>query len=278
MIRMGATSMRSHAGNTSVIALYGLFGLSALLLGACGELSLGKGLESDPNKPNAVVGFDPDNVGRPVNDDGGTGPGTDSGGPGPGDDGGSLPGADSGPGPQPDSSSADGGPGDDGGGTGDDGGTWPGADAPVSGPDGGTEPDAGGGPDAGPGPDSGPSCSPPVTGVGDGHHNPGKNCMSCHNSLAASLKWTVAGTLYDAVSGGSAVAGATVTVTDANGKKVTMISQTNGNFYTTEHVVFPLNAGASSCPDSVRMNGTVTGGGSCNRTGCHASGFRLHLP
>jgi hypothetical protein len=112
--------------------------------------------------------------------------------------------------------------------------------------------------------------------LGSGHHNPGANCMQgCHNH-----GFTIAGTLYTGTNGSTALAGATVTVTDANGQQLHIVSQLNGNFYTSSPVAYPLTVNASSCPNISNMTAQVaSGGGACNQAGCHSrvSGV-IHLP
>jgi hypothetical protein len=119
----------------------------------------------------------------------------------------------------------------------------------------------------------GPACMDPSSPPGDGHHNEGKDCLSCHEGMAGA-SWTVAGTLYG--SEGDAVSGATIEVTDANGKVILLVSCDNGNFYTDEDVAFPVKVRATSCPDNQRMVGAAPQG-SCNAGGCHEDGNRVHL-
>jgi hypothetical protein len=109
-----------------------------------------------------------------------------------------------------------------------------------------------------------------------GHHNAGQECQGCHAPGGGAPTFYVGGTLYSTVTGGAAVAGATINVTDANGKKVKIISATNGNFWTTTSLAFPLQVNASLCPNTVPMNSAVGGNGACNN--CHNSTFRVHLP
>lgn len=120
-------------------------------------------------------------------------------------------------------------------------------------------------------------CIAAVSPPGSGHHNAGDDCASCHDSLSASRRWTLAGTLYTKATGGVALSGATIEVVDANGKVVTMATNTNGNFYTTTPVTFPVHTRASKCPNDARMVATAAQG-SCNRSSCHVSGMRIHLP
>jgi hypothetical protein len=113
-----------------------------------------------------------------------------------------------------------------------------------------------------------------TTNLGNGHHNPGQDCMNaCHNH-----GFTVAGTVYTTANSNTAVIGATITVKDANGQTVDIVTQQNGNFYTSTPVVFPLTVMASSCPAASKMTAQVAqGGGGCNQSNCH-SAMRIHLP
>jgi hypothetical protein len=109
--------------------------------------------------------------------------------------------------------------------------------------------------------------------LGNGHHNAGQDCLNgCHNH-----GFTLAGTLYNA--GNTAiVAGGSITVKDANGAMFDMVSQSNGNFYTSQAIVFPIAVYASQCPASTPMSETIaTGSGGCNKSGCHASGAQGHV-
>jgi len=145
-------------------------------------------------------------------------------------------------------------------------------DAGNTNPDGGnTNPDAG---------MSGPPCKQKVTSVGSGHHNPGQDCMnSCHFH-----GFTLAGTLYSAASGGTALSGASITVKDAAGQMFDIVSQADGNFYTSNSVQFPVTVYASECQiqqAGVPMTATVTSGNAgCNQTSCHTTSAqgRIHLP
>lgn len=154
-------------------------------------------------------------------------------------------------------------------------------DTPAPTPDdGGTAPlDDGGAPDdGGTAPDLAPrsSCINLTTPNGDGHHNPGTDCLACHNGNGAPL-FTVAGTLYASINGGSPVAGATIRLTDGKGANVDLVTGSNGNFYSSGAVNFPVTARASGCPNDTLMAAQVqSSGASCN--GCHGSANRIHLP
>jgi hypothetical protein len=168
------------------------------------------------------------------------------------------------------SGSGSGGSGGAGGGGGTVGGTG-GAGGQTMTPDGGDTTDGGGATS-----DGGSSqCIPAVTPPGDGHHNAGADCLQCHSQLGPNLRWTVAGTLFDAISGTTGVSGATIEIVDANGQTVIVPTAANGNFYTLQRVRFPLHVRASKCPADLRMQ-TMTYQASCN--GCHVPGMRIHLP
>jgi hypothetical protein len=104
--------------------------------------------------------------------------------------------------------------------------------------------------------------------------NTGQDCLSCHGS-GQSPKMTAAGTLYSKASGGSAVSGATVTITDSKGTKIKLITGNSGNFYTGSAISFPATVEVSKCPDTVAMPTTIAAG-NCNS--CHNSSMRVHLP
>jgi hypothetical protein len=136
---------------------------------------------------------------------------------------------------------------------------------PVS--DGGTTtPDAHGG---------NSNCIAMTTAKTSGNHNPGRACMQCHGPGGGAPTFTAAGTLYDALTGSTAVAGATVEIIDASGTKVSIVTSQNGNFYTSTALTFPLTVRASGCPNDQPMVSKVTNG-DCNS--CHNSTFHVHLP
>jgi hypothetical protein len=98
---------------------------------------------------------------------------------------------------------------------------------------------------------------------GDGHHNPGQDCMGfCHFHGFA-----FAGTLMQA-DGHTPAVGATVTVIDADNATQDIVVGTNGNFYTYIPVAFPVRVTASLCPSVEVMSATAMKGG-CNAADCH---------
>ena len=113
--------------------------------------------------------------------------------------------------------------------------------------------------------------SPPTS----GHHNAGQACLGCHNGNGATL-FTFAGTLYNAATGGSTIAGATIEVIDSAGTTARIVTSSNGNFYTSQSLTPPFTTRASGCPNDIAMQSKATG--DCNSSGCHSSAMRVHLP
>jgi hypothetical protein len=147
---------------------------------------------------------------------------------------------------------------------------------PNPNPNPGPNPDLAAAPSADLAPSPQSACVNKTTPLTDGHHNPGLNCMNCHNNANPAIsQFTVAGTLYDAVTGGAAVAGATVEITDAAGKVLTIISSANGNFYSEQALTFPVHARATACPADLHMVATAAVG-ACNS--CHTAANQVHVP
>lgn len=143
--------------------------------------------------------------------------------------------------------------------------TWSDPGAPA---DPGGEPGVDG-PDAAPiSGDAGLTCVDPQTSPGDGHHNPGLACASCHDG-SIGPRFSVAGTLYADPGGATPVAGATITLVGADGSRIDLATADNGNFWTDRAIEFPVTTYASSCPDLAAM-ATKAGSGDCN--GCHTAG------
>jgi hypothetical protein len=112
-------------------------------------------------------------------------------------------------------------------------------------------------------------CEPEEAVNGDGHHNGGTGCLTagCHRA-GGGPAFTVAGTMYDTSRSGSPIGGATVVIIDGDGNRFDLITAANGNFYTSEPVVFPLLAKASLCPSDNKMV-SLSQTGDCNSQGCH---------
>jgi hypothetical protein len=145
------------------------------------------------------------------------------------------------------------------------------------------DPDVSAGPDGGgdPTPDAGGDdveCIPAATTLPFGNHNSGAACLGCHTGQSAAPRWTLAGTLFDSRQGTAPLPGATISIVDAAGVELTLVTASNGNFYTQQPLTFPVTVSASKCPDTKAMTGKP-GSGDCNS--CHtanASQGRIHLP
>ena len=96
---------------------------------------------------------------------------------------------------------------------------------------------------------------------------PGQDCLDCHSGGDAGT-WTFAGTVFTAEDAATSagVQGVTVTVTDANGKRITVRSNQAGNFYSAEKLTPPLRASLSRGGRVETMEDTFEYGG-CNA--CH---------
>jgi hypothetical protein len=137
---------------------------------------------------------------------------------------------------------------------------------------------SGSGSGSGMGSGSGSNCTPLVTtNLNNGHHHPGEDCMNaCHNH-----GFKAAGTLYKSATGTTPMIGATITLTDSAGTKITMISQSNGNFYTSQPISYPVTVSVSGCPNNAAMTDKVQASGAgCNQGGaCHGgTQGQIHLP
>lgn len=100
---------------------------------------------------------------------------------------------------------------------------------------------------------------------------PGEPCLSCHTSggKASEERFTAAGTIFSDGSGGSGLAGATITITGADSSQVTMTSNAAGNFFTEQSIAKPYTVMVTTETGSATMMSTATSG-DCN--GCHRSG------
>jgi hypothetical protein len=117
--------------------------------------------------------------------------------------------------------------------------------------------------------------------IASGKHNPGLSCISasCHSVGKGSLNaFTVGGTLYTSIGGGTPVNRATIHIIDANNVDHRVSTATNGNFWYDAPLTFPIKVRASLCPnvDQPMISTVATSGGNCNA--CHGSGNRIHLP
>lgn len=94
---------------------------------------------------------------------------------------------------------------------------------------------------------------------------PGQNCLRCH-SLSGSAKakpFSVGGTVYPSAEAGvcAGVAGVTVRVTDSKGKRVELVTNLVGNFFSAEALTPPLSMEAELDGRVAQMPGTAPTGG-----------------
>ena len=112
------------------------------------------------------------------------------------------------------------------------------------------------------------ACAEPTAATESGRHRAGERCATCHDGEGGPA-FTIGGTLFSDAAGSAAVAGVTVTLVNAEGTRIDMVSAENGNFWTDQPVAFPVTTYASSCPDLTAMQ-TLADSGNCN--GCHQAG------
>ncbi len=105
---------------------------------------------------------------------------------------------------------------------------------------------------------------------------PGRDCQSCH-SAGGARAWSFSGTVFAREDAGEdeGVQGITVTVEDANGKRVSVRSNEAGNFYSAEKLQPPLRAWVSHGSTVEEMDDTFEYG-SCNA--CHTWPPRAAYP
>lgn len=115
------------------------------------------------------------------------------------------------------------------------------------------------------------SCADPVATSDDGHHFEGMACLGCHTGSTAP-EFTLGGTLYADPDGTTALDGLNISLVDDSGAQIDLISALNGNFYSTDPIVFPVTAFVSACPDVVPMP-ILLAVGDCNS--CHIPGDRI---
>jgi hypothetical protein len=134
------------------------------------------------------------------------------------------------------------------------------------------------------GPDGGfqvsaPACDPVQATTTDGHHYPGDDCMMCHRQGGTGTPYTLGGTIYADSGGKTPAAGVVLHFIDATGSDLTVVSQTDGNFWSTAPLTPPVISFASLCPKVTPMVGAIGSGDvGCNTAGCHTVGFRVHVP
>lgn len=98
---------------------------------------------------------------------------------------------------------------------------------------------------------------------------PGQDCMGCHDGAVAAPAWTVAGTVFSDPNAplNAGMPNAQVIITDANQQTLTLNTNSAGNFYTAEPVVFPLSVQIQRGTWKMAMQSSPSSG-SCNS--CHS--------
>jgi hypothetical protein len=126
---------------------------------------------------------------------------------------------------------------------------------------------------------------PEATGVpASPTHRPGQPCRACHGGMGpASSEFSAAGTIYLTRTGTAPAVGAHVTLQDATGKKIVLVTNEAGNFYVTQKDYAP------SFPLFVRLDlnnqkkvmqtriGQNAGCGFCH-AGARPAGDPAHMP
>ncbi len=117
-------------------------------------------------------------------------------------------------------------------------------------------------------------CVPDARGCGGEGANmlPGSDCLACHSDGAGGRErapvWSAGGTLFNDIYGSRPVSGATVRVTDASGRVVTMRSSSSGNFYTATRLLAPMRAEVELADGTVFTMGREIDEANCNS--CHS--------
>jgi hypothetical protein len=118
------------------------------------------------------------------------------------------------------------------------------------------------------------SFGPEAPGVRPGpRHRPGQPCRVCHGgSGPGSPEFSVAGTIFARVGDPAPAVGAIVTVTDTNGRVLSLTANDVGNFYAPQKSyvpVYPLRVSVTHEGKTVNMNTLMNGTGGC--ADCHRS-------
>jgi hypothetical protein len=101
---------------------------------------------------------------------------------------------------------------------------------------------------------------------------PGRVCQQCHTrgGQGYRFKWTASGTIFDTITSpcnGGGVEGVTIEIYDMMDRlQSTMVSNTKGNFWTTDPITFPIRTRIMK-GDIVREMRTPAAMGSC--ASCH---------
>jgi hypothetical protein len=97
---------------------------------------------------------------------------------------------------------------------------------------------------------------------------PGEDCLSCHRP-GGEASFTVAGTVFPVATSATnqGLSGASILITDANNKSLTLTSNSAGNFHTSSAFTFPVSVAITHAGNTVTMGSAPNG--ACNS--CHTN-------
>lgn len=109
----------------------------------------------------------------------------------------------------------------------------------------------------------------------DALRNQGEDCVSCHREggKAPRTLFTISGSVFRAAAGEPRETGAAeveLLLTDASGRRITLRTNSGGNFYSRQEVLFPVQVALRTLPVGVPRQGPIDTcqHGNCNQ--CHA--------
>lgn len=100
-------------------------------------------------------------------------------------------------------------------------------------------------------------------------HHAGRDCVACHATLEADKRYVYAGTVYTSAAGTTPSVGSVVEITESSGTRISVTTDSNGNFYTTRGTRGATYS-ATVKGNTLGMISTATNGG-CSS--CHGVTF-----
>lgn len=113
---------------------------------------------------------------------------------------------------------------------------------------------------------------------GSEYMHPGGDCIGCHSSRPFTPTFTAAGTVYDdldAAEDCAGTSGATVEITGADGKVLSLTTNAAGNFHTSEPIALPYKIRVLR-GDQENVMQTPQSTGACNS--CHTQAGKNGAP
>ena len=103
---------------------------------------------------------------------------------------------------------------------------------------------------------------------------PGSDCLACHSPGGddEADRFSVGGTVFSDLDGGSLSQGVIVRVTDANGEVVEMTTNSAGNFYSSRDLEPPMTAEVEVGGRVERMATEISYGGCASCHNCEDEG------